>query len=130
MTSQPYKEGGVALLQCYQSRQDLGRERDREKEKEQDQGKMIKAQRNVLKYLVLTYDLAMLKRELFNTKQEEGESALEFLKRLSNHVDLTELQDILPSMKMWQDLAYAIMQIDKKYKNVFTTFGAKDKRIV
>uniref|UniRef100_A0A915JID1 Retrotransposon gag domain-containing protein n=1 Tax=Romanomermis culicivorax TaxID=13658 RepID=A0A915JID1_ROMCU len=40
------------------------------------------------KNLTLTYDLRTLKRELFNMKQEEGELALEFLKWLSNHVDL------------------------------------------
>uniref|UniRef100_A0A915JBN5 Aspartic peptidase DDI1-type domain-containing protein n=1 Tax=Romanomermis culicivorax TaxID=13658 RepID=A0A915JBN5_ROMCU len=34
-------------------------------------------------YLVPTYDLTMLKKELFNMKQEDEESALEFLKRLT-----------------------------------------------
>uniref|UniRef100_A0A915IVT3 Uncharacterized protein n=1 Tax=Romanomermis culicivorax TaxID=13658 RepID=A0A915IVT3_ROMCU len=90
-------------------------------------------------------------------KQEEGASALEFLKRLSNHVNLVyvdqmdqvrqenivnafiyksspfcqiELQDVLPLMKTLQDLKYPVTQIDIKYKNVFTTFGTKDKPIV
>uniref|UniRef100_A0A915KI32 Uncharacterized protein n=1 Tax=Romanomermis culicivorax TaxID=13658 RepID=A0A915KI32_ROMCU len=40
------------------------------------------------KKITLTYDLTMLKRELFNMLQEEGELALELLKRFSNHVDL------------------------------------------
>uniref|UniRef100_A0A915JAU9 Retrotransposon gag domain-containing protein n=1 Tax=Romanomermis culicivorax TaxID=13658 RepID=A0A915JAU9_ROMCU len=57
-------------------------------------------------YLPPTYGLTMLKRKLFNLKQEEGESALEFFKSLSNHVDLvytdqTNQMDLPDSSFKW-----------------------------
>uniref|UniRef100_A0A915KKL5 Uncharacterized protein n=1 Tax=Romanomermis culicivorax TaxID=13658 RepID=A0A915KKL5_ROMCU len=45
-------------------------------------GMMTKFKTSMCFYEAWTYDLMMLKRELFNMKREEGESALELLKRL------------------------------------------------